>query len=257
MNTQKDKEYLFKHKKNAISKLESYIDSLISSNNSKLNSKADKFSYWIEDYIKFLNYEKFFSPTSLKRYKRGEIIKAHLGYNIGSEEGGLHYAIVLDKENSIHSPVLTILPLTSLKPNKNINNLKRGEIYIGDEIYFKLNEKAEKCYTYSNKKLVKIKTILSDFKKDNITSEKTLDEVIKILTIELANLEKETELFKAMINEIKKMKTGSIVLTNQITTISKIRIYNPKINHDILSGIKISPDNLDKIDNEIKKLFIK
>ncbi|MSS64616.1 type II toxin-antitoxin system PemK/MazF family toxin [Velocimicrobium porci] len=257
MNTQTDKKYLLKHKKNAISKLESYIESLISSNNPKLNKKAVKFSYWLEDYIKFLNYEKSFSPTSLKRYKRGEIIKVHLGYNIGSEEGGLHYAIVLDKENSIHSPVLTILPLTSLKPNRNINNLKKGEIYIGNEIYNKLNEKATKCYTYSNKKLEEVKAILSDLEKDNITSKKTLEEIVVKLTIELANLEKETELFKSMTNEIKKMKTGSIVLTNQITTISKIRIYNPKTNHDILSGIKLSADILDKIDNEIKNLFIK
>lgn len=49
-------------------------------------------------------------------YKRGEILKVHLGYNIGSEEGGLHYCVVLDKENSIYSPVISVAPLTSVKP---------------------------------------------------------------------------------------------------------------------------------------------
>ena len=52
---------------------------------------------------------------SLRRYKRGEIVKVHLGFNVGSEEGGLHYAVVLDKNNAKSSPVITIIPLTSVK----------------------------------------------------------------------------------------------------------------------------------------------
>lgn len=53
------------------------------------------------------------------------------------------------------------------------------------------------------------------------------------------------------------MKQGSIALINQITTISKQRIYNPKTNYDILSGIKLSPNNLDKINDKIVELYIK
>ena len=43
-----------------------------------------------------------------------------------------------------------------------------------------------------------------------------------------------------MKNEIKNMKKGSIALVNQITTISKIRIYDPKRNDDVLSKIRLS-----------------
>ena len=51
------------------------------------------------------------------------------------------------------------------------------------------------------------------------------------------------------------MKRGSIALVNQITTISKIRIYDPKTDHDILSGIRLSNEKLDLIDDEIQKKF--
>jgi len=44
-------------------------------------------------------------------------------------------------------------------------------------------------------------------------------------------------------------------LLSQIINISKIRIYDPKTNYDVLSGIKLSNEKLDAIDNEIKKLF--
>ena len=53
------------------------------------------------------------------------------------------------------------------------------------------------------------------------------------------------------------MNKGSIALVSQITTISKIRIYDPKTNFDILSKIKLSNENLDLIDAELKKLFLK
>ncbi len=58
-----------------------------------------------------------------------------------------------------------------------------------------------------------------------------------------------------MATEVQKMKKGSIALTNQITTISKIRIYDPKTDHDVLSGVKLSNEKLDLIDNEIRTRF--
>ena len=95
MSTQKNDQELQNHKEAAVKAISDYLDMLISSDDP---GKADKFSYWLEDYVRFLKREVTFQPNSLKRYKRGEIIKVHLGYNIGSEEGGLHYAVVIDKK---------------------------------------------------------------------------------------------------------------------------------------------------------------
>ena len=53
------------------------------------------------------------------------------------------------------------------------------------------------------------------------------------------------------------MKYGSIAIVNQVRVVSKQRIYDPKTNFDILSGIKLSNENLDLIDEMMKKLFVK
>ena len=95
------------HKIHALKVLESYIDTIMKSN----PDTANKFCYWLEDYATFLSQENDFSPRQLKRYKRGEIIKAHLGFNIGSEEGGLHYCVVIDKKKCFEFPCCNGCPL--------------------------------------------------------------------------------------------------------------------------------------------------
>ena len=52
------------------------------------------------------------------------------------------------------------------------------------------------------------------------------------------------------------MKKGSIALVGQITTVSKIRIYNPLHPIDVLSNIKVSPALLDLIDDKIREMYI-
>ena len=132
---------LKKQKKDALQRLSIFLDILVDSNDEKQTSKASKLCYWLNDWTTFLDFETQFTPLSLRRYKRGEIIKVHLGFNVGSEEGGLHYALVLDKNNAKSSPVITIIPFTSVKPQTDIGKLKRGSIFLGDEIYTSLNTK--------------------------------------------------------------------------------------------------------------------
>lgn len=192
---------------------------LINSSDKKVNAKSDKLSYWLEDWTTFLDFENRFSPSSLKRYKRGEIIKVHLGYNIGSEEGGLHYAVIVEKNNSIHNPVITIVPLTSIKQDKDLTHLRKGEVLLGNELFSKFSAKFTETF-HSAK-------------------------------------EEHQQLQDKMRFEISKMKNGSIALTNQITTISKIRIYDPKTTKDMFSGITLSDEGLTKIDEEIIRRYTK
>lgn len=56
-----------------------------------------------------------------------------------------------------------------------------------------------------------------------------------------------------MEQEISKMKKDSIVLINQITTISKQRIYKDVVRRNV----KISSQSLDLIDEQIIKFFTK
>ena len=73
--------------------------------------------------------------------------------------------------------------------------------------------------------------------------------------MDIQKAQSEQMLLFRMMDEVGKMKRGSIALTNQITTISKIRIYDPRTNYDILSNVKLSNEKLDLIDNEILQNF--
>ena len=243
------KEELILHKDMALQRLDTYMTSLIENSDPKIKSKSDKLSYWIEDWTTFLDFESEFSPKSLRRYKRGEIIKAHLGYNIGSEEGGLHYCVVIDKENSKNSPIITVIPLTSIKRKTDLEHLHKGNIYLGNEIFTNLNSKVllveKKC---SDRIALVLKAL-------NSTNKDIPKETLLFLQHELDTARKEEKLIERIRKEIQKMKIGSIALVPQIRTISKIRIYDPKTNFDILSNVKLSNEKLDLIDREILHNF--
>lgn len=55
-------------------------------------------------------------------------------------------------------------------------------------------------------------------------------------------------------SELYKMKDGSIAKIEQITTISKQRIFDLKGSNDVLSGIQFTSAAMDKINERIKEL---
>lgn len=84
----------------------------------------EKFKYFENDKLsesKTLLYEIQNKPDIFKKYKRGSIVKVRFGVNPGSEFSGDHYAIVLNKDDSIYNPVLNVIPITSVSNKYNIN----------------------------------------------------------------------------------------------------------------------------------------
>ena len=239
------------HKQKALDHFNSYMDGLISSDDSRMQGKADKLSYWMDDWTNFLEFEPTFSPASLRRYKRGEIIKVHLGFNIGSEEGGLHYAVVLDKNNSVNSPVVTVVPLTSPKPHVDVSKLHKGSVFLGNELFTSLSAKVTALQRISDADRKRLHAMVGDFQHVMSAPDSEIDEALERLEL----LGKKCTLLERMKKEITKMKTGSIDLVGQIRTISKIRIYDPKTNFDVLSNVKLSNEKLDLIDHEIIALY--
>lgn len=243
------KDELIEHKKQALAKLDHYITSLIDDSDPKIQSKADKLSYWLEDWTTFLDYEPVFSPAKLRRYKRGEIIKAHLGYNVGSEEGGLHYCVVLDKQNALHSPIITVVPLTSVKAHTNLEHLPNGNIYLGNELFTSLNSKIALVNKTMHTRLNALEKPMKELTDD------IPEEELRRLENEINLCQRELHLLKRLGIEVSKMKRGSIAIVSQIRTISKIRIYDPKTNYDILSNVKLSNEKLDLIDTEMVRNY--
>ena len=203
-------------------------------NNEETISKADKLAYWLEDYSRLLSFEDDFNPNYLKSYHRGDVIKVNLEYNIGNEEGGLHYCIVIDRFNPKSSGIVTVIPLTSYKGK----SLHYSSVFLGNEIYLNFKEKYDKLMLELSQKI------------NSINVENSTQEEIKSALDNLA-------FAKKVNSEMSKMKKGSVALISQITTISKQKIYDPQKKSDVLSDLRISDKSLDLINEKIKKLYIK
>lgn len=205
-------------------------------NNQSDQKRQNLIAKWLSKYAYYLSIEASFKPGYLKRYLRGEIIMVDLGYRIGNEEGGPHYAVVLDRNNSPHSGIVTILPLSSKKTTYKLN---RYTLDLGNEIYDALTQKANKAFN---------NTFHVSSTSNNAVSSNAIASAT--VTASFSN-----NSFHKIMNEISLMKSGSIALITQITTVSKIRIIKPKRTTDPLSGIRLSDETLNKIDEKIIELY--
>jgi mRNA-degrading endonuclease toxin of MazEF toxin-antitoxin module len=89
------------------------------------------FEQWLHTWSTYIKNEREFDPTRLRTYKRGEIVHLHLGYNVGSEEGGPRYAVVVENDNARRSKVVVIVPLSTLENNQSKDSLHHSEVYLG------------------------------------------------------------------------------------------------------------------------------
>lgn len=273
------KEDVIQNKKSAILALNKQLEYYINDPTGKHLKKANLISYWIKDFTRMIRYEENFIPSKNIAYKRGNIIKLNFGFNIGNEYGGLHYAIVLDNYNAHNSPVVTVIPLTSVKEGKEINE---NSVFLGNDLYKLLKFKHDSVFkaiiaereeldnmmsTVEN--LISIAEITSKQAKASIDNTQTFNELVQESE---QNLNTAKELLKQMHDrrdknaeqidnlskiqkEINQMKKGSIAIVNQITTVSKIRIYDPKNSCGVLAGITLSQEQMNKINDKVKELY--
>ena len=196
--------------------------------------KSHLLAYWVNDFANYHDEERTFSPKNLKIFKRGDIVKVNLGFNVGKEMGGLHYCVVVNKFDNKNSGTLNVIPLSSSKENKIYNS--KTCIDLGDELYNLLENKFNFEFNNTTLKLINLDRL-------------PMEERVKELNV----LSKKSAYLGKIKDEINKMKHGSIAYVNQFTTISKQRIFKTPI----LSGIKLSNKSLDLLDNKIKLLFTK
>lgn len=250
---------IIKHKKNAIKQLNNMFEVFINSPNPKHMKKVDLIAYWIESYSKYLLLEEKFDYRSIPKYKRGDVISLNFGFNIGSEHGGLHYAIVLDNDNKQSSPVITVIPLSS----GNEEDTYDRDVFLGNELYDKLDAKYHKLITQVDEEISDLTKTLEILKKTRMINSDAEEGLEKDVTDHFNNLKKRVERLVNEKNtlqiyekEISKLKSGSIALMEQITTVSKMRIYKPKNSSDLLYGIKFSDGAMDKINEKLKELYL-
>jgi mRNA-degrading endonuclease toxin of MazEF toxin-antitoxin module len=94
-------------------------------------------AYWINDFAMYHDNERKFDVSKSGRFLRGSVINVNFGYNVGNEFGGLHYCVVLNKNDNLKNGTLNVLPLTSKKNGKKYPN---SCVNLGTELYDKLND---------------------------------------------------------------------------------------------------------------------
>lgn len=125
-----------KHKRIITEKLtETEINDTLSTVRNMLETLEPKQQHimaeWLDVWCKYISFEKRFQPQRLRYYKRGEIVLAHFGYNVGSELGGTHYAVIIENNNNNANNTVTVVPLSSLEDGKSKADLHKSEVYLG------------------------------------------------------------------------------------------------------------------------------
>lgn len=258
MRKQKSKEEIINHKKQAIRKINGLLEDYIASSDEQSLKKVDLLAYWIEEFTKYIRSEEAFQPQKLMRYVRGSIIRVNFGFRVGSEMGGLHYAVVIDKENDRSSSVVTVIPLSS----SDGRSVHRNNVDLGTELYAKATSQRNKLLENAKKELFEVVSLLDAINATQRDVSIELDKNDKIAQAEKQLLEKQSKIEQTLKiierydSELSKMKSGSIAVMNQITTISKQRIYTPKKSEDFLYGVSLSASSMDKINNKLLEKLI-
>lgn len=148
MNLKKieNREKLCARKDEVLAKFDTMLTTFIESENRGEYKQAANLVYWLDSFQAYIAQKNNFNPNRLIRYNRGQVIKVNFGFNVGHEEGGLHYAIVVDNRNKKSSGLITVIPLTSIKFDergdiKNFN--KNYDIKLDSDLYEKILEKSE------------------------------------------------------------------------------------------------------------------
>lgn len=207
---------------NAVSEIQRDLYNLLSnetSNRRVTYPLSKKLLLWLDVWLnRYLPNEQNFEYKNLMIYSRGMVVFANLGFKVGSEEGGLHYALVVENDNATTNKTVTVIPLRSLELTENPLDIdEKHEVFLGYGIF-----------------------------KDEITKaesqlEKTTDPMSK----------------RVLLERIENYKKGSVALVNQICALSKMRIYCPKNENDELASFKLDSSGLHKVDIIMKRLYTK
>lgn len=269
MSTARSKDAVNQHKRNSIRKINRLLEGYIFSDRSDLVKKADLISYWLETFSDYIAFEEKFDSTRLIRYSRGDVIRVNFGFNIGKEFGGLHYAVVIDNHNNRNADVVTVIPLSS-SDGKQIHH---RNVDLGTELFEKVDavqknlllsakselKNLEKMFKMLDNSLKLSKQYVLTEENLSVDMEKQLNETFEYknkLAEKISDLENSISIIQRNKNEISRLKKGSMAIVNQVTTISKQRIYTPKRSEDFLYGISLSAYAMNKINDRLKELYI-
>lgn len=204
---------------------------------------ANKLLYWLNDWSGYiLPNEKTFNYSNLIKYEQYSVFEANFGFNVGSEAGGLHYGVIIDKANAKSSPVLMVIPFKSLENDETEKDIdEKTEVYLGNKVFeLEINRQKKQLLKINNK-------ILKYNEKDENGK--------YILSKNDGMYQKLLKKKSFCETEIAKMSKGTIAQVGQMCLMSKMRIYYPTTTSEKLYGIKLSNENIKKIKDKFDELY--
>ena len=251
MSNSKTEIEVIQHKKRAIRKINNLFESYITSRDPNLLKKTDLLSYWFEEFVNYIYAEDSFQPQRLLSYKRGDIIRVNLGFRVGNEMGGLHYAVVIENKNAHSSGVITIIPLSSTD-GKTVHD---NNVDIGVELYSKAEAQRLRLLDDAKKGLTETTDLLNALRTAKNNSD-DVNDALETITQKQSEIKKTLAIINRYDNELRRMKSGRMAVVNQITTISKQRIYTPKKSVDFLYNVSLSDTAMDKITKKLSERLL-
>lgn len=140
--------------------------------------KFEKIDNWLYKESSIFEKETLINTKKITfpKFKRGQIIKADFGINIGSELSHTHFAIVLNHDDTIFNDNITVIPITSKNGYKRIELGKILIKVVPNDNKYNLNSYANitQIKTISKKRIYKIK---SKYKSKYICEDIILDKL--------------------------------------------------------------------------------
>lgn len=237
---------LDRHITEALEETKALLNGWKESSEGAIVKKAQLLGYWIKTYVGLLRREKDFKAASVPRLARRQVVSVDFGFRVGAELGGLHYAVVLDKENGYKGDTVTVVPLGSVKETTKESRHKK---ILKDGIFISLEQKAAK-------QIEEARQLILSVTDDDELKQLPIDEQILEIDRRHALATKIIGHVNASIDKMKKLRSGSCANISQITTISKMRIKDPVTPNSVLYGVKVSTDDMRIIEDAVKALFI-
>ncbi|GBW27229.1 TPA: type II toxin-antitoxin system PemK/MazF family toxin [Staphylococcus aureus] len=274
---------------NRINKAVSIYKQLYNTDNKKFKFLPN----WLETTSYWFNMEHNNNINKkYKKFSRGSIIYLDFGINIGHEFSGRHFGIVLNKNDSPYNSLVTVVPLSSKNKkhylplqnivfktslsilNKTVDNIEfdldviNHVIFTVIEIINKnnlqntleqntidyLDDFAIKTRFPTEREVInKSKNIVESFNLYN--DPKNFSALFNYLLIDVNDRKSKVNNLREVINKYKKFDKNTFACTQNVVTISKLRIL--KINAEDPSGrMKLDFDSMKLVDNEIKNKLI-
>lgn len=238
------------HCDNAVTILKALLVEFSKSANEKMTKRAMLLAYWVRTYVKYIRDEDRFSPQSVFRLKRGAIVSVEFGYRVGRELGGRHYAVVIDADNSMYRNTVTVVPLGSLKENSKDDE---HNVLLADGVYGPVRRKLDALIEDAKRTADEAVAMDSEIEATTAPEQRAVLRAVQRQKID--STQKLIDQANAWIKEISHLKAGSVAKVDQLTTISKMRILQPLQKTHPLYGVRLSAQDLDKIDAQLMRLY--